>query len=443
MRLRVKRQKKYYLKCAGCGFVTPSFKAWFDQFQKCPNCGSKHSEVWYNTSYKRLPRFIKGNPQNFWHYFPYLPLVLKRHIITRYEGTVPIERWHFLEEFAKKEYGLTLEVHAYRNDLNGGTGTFKDVAAALAASIFKENNLKQYCIASTGNSATAYAKYLSIAGVNCSVFMPEDAIRASEATISSFGQQVFRVMGDYAKAKEVAAEYARRHHIQMSTGNIDPIRIEAKKTMVFEWLRQLGKAPDVYIQAISGGTGPLAIDKGIREIGHLYPDLQNPRFIMVQSDGCDPMVQAWEKAEAEGFPEGFEKNYPVIDNPKTNVPTLATGNPATYPIISKLVRKTGGSFVRMRESKLIPLGKLIAYEQKMVPGPASTVCVAGFFNELKKNLINDGETVMVNIGEGAVRAPYFLEQMIYTTQEVTNADECAPHEIDGYRDQLWKDVLND
>jgi len=33
--------------------------------------------------------------------------------------------------------------------------------------------------------------------------------------------------------------------------------------------------------------------------------------------------------------------------------------------------------------------------------------------------------------------------MIYTTQEVTNADECAPHEIDGYRDQLWKDVLND
>ncbi|MPN37085.1 hypothetical protein SDC9_184601 [bioreactor metagenome] len=95
----------------------------------------------------------------------------------------------------------------------------------------------------------------------------------------------------------------------------------------------------------------------------------------------------------------------------------------------------------MRESKLIPLGKLIAYEQKMVPGPASTVCVAGFFNALKKKLIKDGETVMINIGEGAVRAPYFLEQMIYTTQEVTNADECVPHEIGGYREQLWKDVL--
>ncbi|MHB9055786.1 MAG: threonine synthase [Paludibacteraceae bacterium] len=441
MRIRVKRQKKYYLKCTECGYETPNFRTWFDQFQKCPNCGSKHSEVWYNTSYARLPRLLKGSAENFWHYFPFLPLIIKRNIITRYEGAAPIERWKFLEEFAKKQYGLNIQVHAYRNDLNGGTGTFKDVAAALAASIFKENEIKQYCIASTGNSGTAYAKYLSIAGVNCSVFMPEDAIRASEATISSFGQQVFRVMDDYAKAKEVATNYAKQHHIQMSTGNIDPIRIEAKKTMVFEWLRQLGNAPDVYIQAVSGGTGPLAIDKGIREINHIYPKLKNPRFILVQSDGCDPMVQAWEKAAADGFPEGYEKNYPVLDNPKTNVPTLATGNPATYPLIAKLVKKTNGTFIRMNENKLIPVGKLIAYEQKLVPGPASTVAVAGFFNSLQDNLIKDGEVVMINIGEGAVRAPYFLEQMIYTTQEVTNAEQCEPHLIMDYRAQLWKDVL--
>ena len=106
--------------------------------------------------------------------------------------------------------------------------------------------------------------YLSMAGVNCSVFMPEDALKASEATISSYGQQVFRVMGDYAKAKEIAAGYAAAHNIPISAGNIDPIRVEAKKTMVFEWLRQIDRIPDVYIQAVSGGTGPIAVDKGIR-----------------------------------------------------------------------------------------------------------------------------------------------------------------------------------
>jgi threonine synthase len=250
-------------------------------------------------------------------------------------------------------------------------------------------------------------------------------------------------MGDYTKAKEIAAGYASLHNIPMSTGNIDPIRVEAKKTMVFEWLRQMDKFPDVYIQAVSGGTGPIAIDKGIREINHLYPELKNPRFLLVQTDCCDPMVQAWEKAESAGFPEGYEKEYPVIDNPQTEVPTLATGNPATYPILAGLVRKSGGAFLRMREKKLVPVGKLTAYEQKVIPGPASAVCLAGFFIALRKNLIKNGETVLINIGEGPNRAPLFLEQMIYTTHNVNHVDQCEPHSIDDYRAQLWNDVLED
>lgn len=438
--LRIKIQYKYELKCAECGYVTPDFWTWFGQEQKCPKCGSKHSEVWYRRNYKKLLRLWKSTPNSFWHYFTFLPLLRKRHIISRNEGAVPLERWAFLENFAKERYNLNIEVHVYRNDLNGGTGTFKDIAASLAASIFNEIGLKQYCIASTGNSATAYAKYLSMANVNCSVFMPEDAIKTSEATISSYGQQVFRVLGDYAKAKEIAAGYAKIYNIPMSTGNIDPIRIEAKKTMVFEWMRQTGKLPDVYIQAVSGGTGPLAIDKGIRELNQIMPEVKNPRMILVQTDGCDPMVQAWEKAEAESFPEGWEKKYPIIPNPKTEVPTLATGNPATYPIIARLVKKTGGTFIRMKEEKLVPLGKLISYEQKVIPGPASAVCVAGYFQALEKNLIKDGETVIVNIGEGPNRAPLFLEQMIYTTCEVESVEQCKPHEINGFREELWKEV---
>jgi threonine synthase len=169
---------------------------------------------------------MKREPDSFWHYFPYLPLLRRRHIISLKEGAIPVEKWTFLEEFAKEKFGLNINVHVYRNDLNGGTGTFKDIAASLAASLFKEIGIDQYCIASTGNSATAYAKYLSMAKVNCSVFMPEDTLKASEATISSYGQQVFKVLGDYAKAKEIAAGYARIHNIPMSTGNIDPIRIE-------------------------------------------------------------------------------------------------------------------------------------------------------------------------------------------------------------------------
>ena len=119
------------------------------------------------------------------------------------------------------------------------------------------------------------------------------------------------------------------------------------------------------------GTGPIAIDKGIRDIKEIYPDLKTP-FPIGQTDGCDPMVRAWEEAEAAGFPEGFEKNYPIIDNPKTEVPTLATGNPASYPLIAKLVKESGGSFLRMRE-KTATRGKTNGLRKKVIPGPASAV----------------------------------------------------------------------
>lgn len=435
-------QQKYYLKCVDCGNITPGFSEWFGQNQVCSQCGSKHSEVWYNEKYDKLKEIMSDKVDNFWSYLPFLPLMDEKNIVSCNEGGIPVEQWDFLEKFAKDQYGLDITVYVYRNDQNGGTGTFKDVAASLAASVFKEHGLEQYCVASTGNTATSYATYLSLAGVNCSVFLPDNALKASEAFISAYGQQVFRVKGDYAHAKKVAAAYSANHKILMSNGNIDPVRVEAKKTMVFEWIRQLGKMPDVYVQAVSGGTGPIAIDKGVRELDEFMPEMKNPKFLLVQPDKCDPMVQAWERAKSDDFPENYEKEYPVIDNPDTAIPTLATGHPATYPLIAKLVEKTGGDFVRISEDKIAAFGRLVAFETKVLLGPASAVCIAGFFESLKKGLIPDGSTVLVNVGEGINRAPEFLNEMIYTTRHVANVDECAPHTIESFREKLWNDILN-
>ena len=431
---------KYYLKCVQCGYETPDFKTWFGQNQICPKCKSKHSEVWYDADYKSIEELIKSCPDSFWHYWDFLPLVDKKNIVSCREGAIPIEEWPFLNEYARQKYGLNIQVFVCRNDLNGGTGTFKDVAASLAASLFKENEVSQYSVASTGNTATAYAFYLSLAGVDTSIFIPNNALKASEAMISAYGQQVFRVNGDYAEAKVIAAEYAKKYGILLSSGNIDPIRVEAKKTMVFEWMRLLKGMPDVYIQAVSGGTGPIAIDKGLRELSPLYPELKMPRMLLVQPDQCDPMVQAWEQAVGDGFPDGFEKSYPVIKNPATAIPTLATGEPATYPILAKLVRKSNGAFLRMCEEKLADYGKLVAFEQKIILGPASAVCIAGFFESLKNGLIKEGERVLLNAGEGVRRAPDFVDQMVYTTKHVDSIDGCQPHCISDYREQLWKAV---
>ena len=402
---------KYHLKCSKCGFITPTFLIWFQQNQQCPKCGSKRSEAVYNTDYAPLNELIRHQPESFWHYFDFLPLENHQNRISCGEGTAPIEFWEFLSDYAREKHGIDCKVFVYRNDLNGGTGTFKDVAGALAAALFKENGITQYTAASTGNTATAYAKYLALAGVKFTVFVPENMTKDSEAEIVSYGQTVVRSFGDYAQAKVEAAQFSEKNGILISTGNIDPIRVEAKRTMVFEFLRRLEKMPDVYIQAISGGTGPIAIDKGIRELKPYFPQLKTPKMLMIQQDLCDPMVQAWESAKAQNFPEGFENHYPVIENPQTSVSILSTGNPAMYPVVAPIVRQTDGDFLRVRENDLADFAKMVYHEKKIYLGPASLVCLAGFFEALRQHKIENGQTVLVNTGEGALRATNFVNSV--------------------------------
>jgi threonine synthase len=432
---------KFSLKCTNCGQEFQDFKDWFSVNQVCPNCGAKHVEAVYPFDFSGLEKLM-ATPDceidSLWHYFDYLPLKSRENIVSFKEGAIPAERWEFLEKYAKEKYGLNNEVWVYRNDKNGGTGTFKDTAASLAASVLKEYGIKNYVVASTGNTATSFAKYLAMAGVNAYIFMPVDALKASESEINTYGQKVFRVQGDYAKAKELAAAFAKKHNFLMTGGNVDPLRVEAKKTMVFEWFRQMGKLPDVYVQALSGGTGPIAIEKALNDVKGTMFEKPMPRQILVQPDKCPPMAIAWQQAVENNFPEGWNTDFPVIENPPTSVPTLATGKPGTYPIISELVRRSNGSIIQMKEEKIHDIARWIAYETKIPMGPASAVCMGGFLNALKQGLIKDGETVLVNTGEGVSRAPKFMEELIYTSDNVTTLDDCNIHD----REALREDLLN-
>ncbi|MBQ9435823.1 MAG: pyridoxal-phosphate dependent enzyme [Bacteroidales bacterium] len=402
---------KYQLRCTQCGEVIPDFATWLSQNQQC-KCGCKRAVAEYSADYHKLDDLLKAkNPDSFYIYSDFLPIKDANNAVSYGEGTIPMEEWAYLEKIAKEQYGIDCKVMVYRNDLNGGTGTFKDVAASLAATIFKENGVKEFCVASTGNTATAYSRYLAKAGIKFTVFVPNCVSPDTVREIKSHGQNVVVADGDYAYAKKLAADFHTQNNVLISAGNIDPIRVEAKKTMVFEFLRQLGKMPDVYVQAVAGGTGPIAVEKGVREVEKHYPEVKLPRMLLIQQDTCDPMVQGWENAKKSNFPEGYQNHYPVIDNPQTMVSILSTGNPGMFPVVAPIVRRSGGDFLRVKESELVATARQAYEETNVLLGPAGVVCLAGFFEALRQGQIHNGETVLVNTGEGAGRATAFAAQV--------------------------------
>ncbi len=434
--------KKFHLKCRQCNTVVDNFLDWFDADQNCPNCHSKQVHVIYEQGYAALKPLLsqQKSPSSLWYYFDYLPLLSPDNIISFKEGIVPIDRWKFMEDYALKRYNIDCKIYAQRNDCNFSTGTFKDLAGTVVASGLKENNQSRYVVASTGNIATAYSKYLGRAGITLYAFIPHNSSKMMEAQISAYGQKVFRVDGDYAKAKAMAAEFAEEHNIPLAAGNFDPLRVEAKKTMVYEWLRLLDDFPTVYIQALSGGTGPLGIEKAFIELRpHNLVD-QIPRQILIQSDQCAPMAMAWKKAKKQNFPSGWQTDYPIIKNPDTIIPTLSTGNPKTYPVISQFVKDTGGEIIASKESEAIHVARLTALETGVLMGPAAALPVLGLFQALHAGFIKNGDVIAINIGEGVNRSPDFLKQFVDDSLKVNSLKDCSTFNKGRRRAKYWDRV---
>lgn len=437
------RTIKFSIVCNLCATNIGSFANWFHCNQRCPSCGTDQVYVAYLRDYKDLRSIFYDHSRSragMWRYFDFLPVEEEQNIVSLFEGDVTIHRWLNFEKFAKRRYGLNCKIYAHRQDRNYATATFKDLAGSVVASVLKENGIERYVVSSTGNIGVAYSRYLKEAGISLYTFIPKNSPKAQEAEIACFGQKVFRVDGDYTRAKEVAAEFSQKFGILNAAGTYDPMRIEAKKTMVYEWLRLMPEFPSVYLQALSGGTGPIGIVKACDELEGKGFFEKKPRLILVQSDKCSPMTDAWAEAKANGFIEGWENEYPIIDNPSTTVATLATGKPVAYPVVANMVFESGGEIIKFPENRTTDMARLAAVESGARIGPAASITLGGLFVSLREGYIKDYDVVLLNIGEGIRRSPLFLETFITSSNIVKSVEDCFLFDKDDYARTLWNNI---
>jgi threonine synthase len=82
-----------------------------------------------------------------------------------------------------------------------------------------------------------------------------------------------------------------------------------------------------------------------------------------------------------------------------------------YPLVARIVKKSGGDFLRVKEAELTNFARITYQEKKALIGPAAAVCLAGFYQALKEHKIKNEETVVVNIGESGKRYPDFVQSL--------------------------------
>jgi threonine synthase len=252
------------------------------------------------------PSDLINRPPTLWRYQELLPLPATSEPVTLGEGCTPLVSCPRLG----REMGL--ERLAIKDESQSPTGSFKSRGMAVAVSMAHHFGLKRLAIPTAGNAGGALAAYGARAGLEVYVFMPEDTPRINQLEAHLAGAHVFLVNGLITDCGAlVRAGAAHLDWFDMSTLK-EPYRLEGKKTMGLELAEQLGwRLPDVILYPTGGGTGLIGMWKAfqeLRQLGWLRGD-RLPRLLSCQSDGCAPIVRAFERGArfAEPFPNAHTR----------------------------------------------------------------------------------------------------------------------------------------
>lgn len=370
-----------HLECNLCGHQQP-----YVPFQPaiCQKCESQWVEARYDyESFKReILRGIPNRPNNLWRFQDVLPLDHPSTLELYPAGGTPL--W-LSNRFAPDLGHASVYI---KDERYGPTSSFKDRQAAVAVAAMNENGIREAVIASTGNAAVAYAAACARAGIKLWVFMtslvPQEKLR--EAAL--FGAEVIRVSGNYDQTKQIASQFAQRKNLLLDRGASSVPARESMKTIAYEIVEQLGwRSPDWYIQAVSGGLGPLGVYQGFKEMFSMGLINKVPKLAIIQSEGCAPMVNA--------FKEGKDTATPVI--PDTHIIILSTGDPGkAYTYLWNLTQQYGGVMEAVSDLEAYNAMKSLAKSEGMAVEPATAVAFAGFEKLFKQGVISKDELVAIN-----------------------------------------------
>jgi threonine synthase len=370
------------LRCINCGYQEDYTRP----LPACPRCGENILEAEYDLAALRESGWIetlKTRPPGLWRYHELLPLHNTENIVTMGEGSTPLLKANNLGAM------LGLKNLYIKDERQGPTGSFKDRQASVAISVMRELGISEAVVASTGNVAIAYSAYAARAGIKLWAFLtslvPGEKMR--EAAI--YGGEVIKVTGTYDQTKVVANQFAKSKNLYVDRGIKSVAAVESMKTIAYEITEQLNwKAPDWFIQAVSGGMGPLGVAKGFRELRDLGVVSKIPALGVIQSAGCAPMVNAFKRGDRVAVP---------VDNPQTIIATLSTGDPGrAYQLLYDLIAEHGGSMEGATDEEAFKATRILANAEGLSVEPATAVAFAGLFKMVRAGVIKSDELVVIN-----------------------------------------------
>ena len=370
-----------HLECADCGAEYPAGEI----HGLCTKC-ERPLWVRYDLDMvkKEFPKkALFGRPPTIWRYLELLPMDNPANIVSLTETITPI----LTAKRLGAEFGL--ENLLIKDESRLPTGSFKARGMAMAVTMANEFGIQRMAVPTAGNAGGALAAYAARAGIECWVFMPEDTPVINQKECALHGANAFTVNGLIDDCGRLVREGAEAMNwFDMSTLK-EPYRIEGKKTMGLELAEQFDwELPDWIFYPTGGGTGLIGMWKAFEELEALgwMNDGKRPKMVACQSDGCAPIVKAFESGAKHA--ERFE-----------NAATIASGLRVPQAVgdfmILDAVRKSGGVAMSAPEGDILNWMKMANAKEGIALCPETAVCLGVLDQLMGQGKIKPKDRVLI------------------------------------------------
>ena len=374
------------LQCSRC---SATFKP-YPPKHVCEKCGGL---LEYSYDFKRLSRVKLTGSFTFWKYKTLLPEV--QNVVTMGEGGTPL---HKAERLAKK---VGLNAIYLKDETRNPTNSFRDRCAALMVSNALDLGHESLICASNGNLGASLAAYCAKSGIICHNIVPKIVDMGKlaqmliyDAVIEEYGEIVDQSI---KRAESLAKETGW----YQATAELNPLVVEAQKTIAYEVVEQFG-VPDWFIVSMGSGGTIHSIWKGFKELRTLRKIDVLPKMVGVQADGCAPIVTAHLKNRLEPV---------AVSKPFTHALAILTRNPLNGGWALEAIKESKGVAVTVSDSEIFSAEEEIAGLEGIFAEPASSATIAALRKLVREGVIHKKDKVICPLTGSGLKATDVLQAL--------------------------------
>ena len=364
------------MECGECGRVYPAE----EMLYRCKICDYP-LEVRYNYSSiaaKIKEQLMKRQERTIWRYRELLPIADVTKVVSMNEGGTPL---HKSVRLARR---LGIKNLYLKDETRNPTGSFKDRGSSVGVSKALEIGAAVGCV-STGNMAASLAAYAAKAGIKCVILLHAETPAEKIVPLLIYGAQVISLPKPYPEIYQAGLEISQEYGFYWVHSDA-PMRVEGQKTCTYEISEQLGwQVPDKVIIPTSSGGNISAHWKGWKELHQMKVINKLPSMVVVQAEGCCPIVKAFKERKEEVEP---------LTEVKTIAHSISNPAPPSGRRVLRLLKECGGLAEAVSDKELLQAQKMLAETEGIFAEVAGAASIAGLKKLLERGLIKGEETVV-------------------------------------------------